>query len=383
VKVVRGPRTKTAPGLGLVLGLALVLVLVLGLALAACGGPGGGRVAWVTTQSFQSGPGDTITSVDLAGGEVGSPVTTASEPSAMTTADGGRELVVTNRGNDTLSVVDTATGSVTATVRVGMEPDAVAVLPAGAGRGQGPVALVADFGADSVTPVDLATMRSGAPIPVGQEPDAIAVLPAGGGGGRVPPVGPVSSVGPVGPVALVADFGDDSVTPIDLATMRSGAPIPVGQEPDAIAVLPVGDGGGRVPPVGPVALVADFGDDGVTPIGAPGLSAGAFIPTPGNPTGIAVAPDGTAWVVGGATLTPIRPLQAGRPAAGVAFTAGFAAGRPVSLPGVAESVALAGATTAWVALQRGSLVPVTLPTGRVGRGVTVGGRPSDVVITPG
>ncbi|MHB8220659.1 MAG: YncE family protein [Acidimicrobiales bacterium] len=374
-----GPKAGASPGLkagaspglkagaspGLKAGASLVLA---SLVLAACGSGGAGgssgrAVAWVATQSFQSGPGDTITPVELPRGTVGTPVATASEPAAMAPVTGRRELVVANRGNDTLSVVDTATASVTATVTVGMEPDAVAVAPPGTARAggaaRGPTALVADFGSGTVTPVDLGTMRAGAPIPVGSEPDAVAVMPAG--------VGHPAT-------ALVANFGSDTVTPIDLATLRAGAPIAVGHEPDAIAVVPPRAGHSAT------ALVADIGDDGVTPISWPGLDAGAFIPTPGNPTGIAVAPDGTAWVAGGATLTPLAPATAGSGQPGATVT--FSPGRPVPLPGPAESVALDGGTTAWVALQGGSLVPVSLATGRVGKGVTVGGRPSNVVVTP-
>jgi YVTN family beta-propeller protein len=361
-------------------GAVLASVLLGGAVLAACGGAASGagsagsagsagiaRVAWVANESFQSDPGDTITPVDLPGGTVGSPVATASEPVAMATTDGGRELVVANRGNDTLTVVRTASGSVAATATVGMEPDAVAVAPGGP-KDAG-VALVADFGADEVTPVDLGTMRAGRPIPVGKEPDALAVLPAAGAQPAL---------------ALVADFGADAVTPIDLATMAPGVPIPVGQEPDALAVDP-GASRRSGSTAGTLVLVADFGNDGVTPISVPELDAGAFIPTPGNPTGIAVAPDGTAWVAGGGTLAPLAP---GAPEASGAAGAGsgppvLSLGHAITLPGVAESVALDGSTTAWVALERGAVVPVDLASGHVGRAVAVGGRPADIVVTPG
>jgi DNA-binding beta-propeller fold protein YncE len=63
---------------------------------------------------------------------------------------------------------------------------------------------------------------------------------------------------------------------------------------------------------------------------------------------------------------------------------GLAVGAPVALPDVAQGIALsADGTTAWVTQQTGTLLPVTLATGKVGRPVRVGGHPSAIVIGPG
>ena len=63
--------------------------------------------------------------------------------------------------------------------------------------------------------------------------------------------------GPGDSTALVANLGDGTVTPVDLTTLRAGRPIPVGSEPDAVAVGGPGDS---------TALVANLGDGTVTPV---------------------------------------------------------------------------------------------------------------------
>jgi YVTN family beta-propeller protein len=315
-------------------------------ALPGCGtGPPARSTAWVATYATSAQPGDTIVPIDLATHRVLTPVKTAGQPSAMAFADGGKRLLVTNEGNDTVSVVDPSSGDVTGTVEVGLEPDAVAVTPGGSGT-----ALVANFGDGTVTPIDLATLRTGTPIPVGVHPDAVAVVPAGGGRP---------------PTAIVANYGSGSVTPIDLATMSAGPAIAVGSQPDAIGVIDHAPGVGG----GPVALVCDFGTTEVITIDVDTGTVGAPIALTGNPTGVAVAPDGTAWVTSGDTLTSVSGST-------------LSAGPPIALPYVGEAVAVEGASTAWVAEEDGSVVPVTLPSGPVGRGLHVGDRPTALVVPP-
>jgi DNA-binding beta-propeller fold protein YncE len=65
-------------------------------------------------------------------------------------------------------------------------------------------------------------------------------------------------------------------------------------------------------------------------------------------------------------------------------TIGLAVGAQVGLPGVAQGIALTpDGTTAWVTQQAGSLVPVTLATGKVGTPIRLGGHPSAIVIGAG
>jgi YVTN family beta-propeller protein len=323
--------------------LALVAVLP---ALAACQKPMDATstrdVAWVTTGASVTLPGTGVTPVDLARRHVQAKVTVGSLPSALAYAPGGRALLVVTQGDDRLHEIDTATLQVLHVVGVGVEPDAVAVAPGGSdGKG---VALVANLDSNSVTPVDLGTWRAGTPIVVGSAPVAIAVSVAASGAAT----------------AFVADSGSNAVTPIDVATLQAGPAIPVGPAPQTVAAAP-----GEV-------LVGNFGNRTLTAINPTTLQAGGTIALPLNPTGIAVAPSGsTAYVCGGAGLVPVSVV-------------GLTLGPPVALPDVAQGIALsADGSTAWVTQQAGTLIAVTLATGKVGLPLHLGGHPSAIVIGAG
>jgi YVTN family beta-propeller protein len=342
------PRTRRqrARALGVVAVLSVASGTLGGCSAGASSSAAAGSQAWVAHYAYDSQPGDTVTPVDLVARRAQAPVHTASLPAGLAATAGGTELVVTNRGFDTVSVLNTTSHTVIATVKVGLEPDAVAVASV---AGHDPLAIVANFGNDSITPVDLRTMRAGRAIRVGHQPAAVAVARGGSGGAGI---------------ALVADFGSNQVTAVDLGTRRVRGNIPVGTEPDAIAVAPGGLAGAGT------ALVTNFGSDTITPITLAFGFPGPAIPLGANPTGIAVTPDGkTAWVSGGSSLLGVVVGQGVRGA--------------ITLPQVTEGVALSrDGSTAWVATQTGELVPVTLSSGRVGRGVHVGGRPSAVVMAP-
>jgi hyaluronoglucosaminidase len=315
-------------------------------ALAACAQPVGGApthdVAWVTTGASVTLPGTGVTPVNLGSRHVQAKVTVGSLPSALAFAPGGKELLVVTQGDDQLHEIDPATHQVLHEVGVGVEPDAVAVAPGGSDdKG---VALVANLDSSSVTPVDLGTWRAGKPIPVGSEPVAVAVSVTTSGAAT----------------AFVADAGSNTVTPIDVATLQPGAPIPVGPAPQTLAAAP-----GEV-------LVGNFGNRTLTAINPTTLQAGGTIALPLNPTGMAVTPSGaTAYVCGGAGLVAVSVV-------------GLTVGPPVALPDVAQGIALsADGTTAWVTQQAGTLIPVTLATGKVGLPLHLGGHPSAIVVDPG
>jgi hyaluronoglucosaminidase len=307
-------------------------------------------VAWVATDASVTEPGSAITPVDLASGRaearvrVGSPPEEASLPSALAFTKDGRDLLVVSRGADTLSEVDPSTRHVLRHVTVGLEPDAVSVAPEGPGdKG---IAMVANLGDNTVTPVDLGTWKAGTPIPVGTEPVAIAVAFG---------------------TAYVVDFGSNQVTPINLATLRAGAPITVGQEPETAAVAAVGGltGGATAGEL----LVGNFGSDTLTPISTATFKAGPTVTLPLDPTDIAVTASGaTAYISGGSSVVPLTVSR-------------LAVGTPIALRGVAEGLALApGDRTAWVALQAGSLVQLSLASATVGRTIHLGGHPSALAI---
>jgi YVTN family beta-propeller protein len=300
-----------------------------------------GTEAYVCNFGFDDQPGTTIAPVATATGRVGRSVTTGSLPSALAATPDGRFLLVTDEGDDHLVVLDTTTDDVVARFPTGVEPDAVGVSP------DGDIALVANVDDNTVTPVDLSTRREGRAIAVGARPDAIAIG------------------GPGGLTAIVADLEGNTVTPVDLGTMTAGAPIAVGTEPDAVAVSPDGT----------EALVANFGSGTVTPIDLTTLHAGRAVAVGPGPTSLAVSATGpsgvpTAWVTTGETLVPVN-------------LASFTVGSPLSLGHVAEAVAIApDGTTAWVAAEDATVIPVDLSTGRPAHAIFVGGRPSAIVIPP-
>ena len=313
--------------------------------LSACGGPAAGSgtpaptdVAWVATDASVTLPGTSITPVNLTSRRAEPGVHVGSLPSAMAFSAGDKDLLVLSQGDDTLHGINPVTHVVTHAVTAGVEPDALAVAPGGTGnRG---IALVANLDSNSVTPVDLGTWRAGPSIAVGTEPIAIAVTTVNGAA-----------------TALVVDFGSDAVTPITLSTMSAGTPIAVGTSPEAIAI------------VGTQAMVANFGDQTLTPISTTTLAPGPPVALGVDPTALAVAPSGsTLYVCGGASVVPVT-------------VAGLTVGTPIALPDAAQAIALdARGTTAWVALQSGGLIEVTLATGRVGRPIHLGGHPSALVI---
>jgi YVTN family beta-propeller protein len=333
--------------------LALVL-LALAPVLAACSTPVGSspqrNVAWVTTGASVTLPGMDVTPVDLATRKQAAKVPVGSLPSALAYTTGDHGLLVVTQGDDTLHEIVPATHEVTHSVTVGVEPDAVAVAPGGThGRG---IALVANLDSNTVTPVDLGTWKAGAPIPVGTEPVAIAVSAPGTGAPTGTPGAP--------PTAFVANYGSNTVTPIDVTTLQAGAPIAVGPGPQTVAV-----GSGQV-------LVGNFSNATLTPINTGTLRPGAGVALPLNPTGIAIGASGAAaYVCGGAGLVPVT-------------VAGVGVGAQIALPGAAQGVALSeDGATAWVTLQSGGLVPVTLATGTVGKPIRLGGHPSAIVIGAG
>jgi hyaluronoglucosaminidase len=332
---------------------AAVAVALAGL-LSGCAGStsaaaAGPAKAWVTTFSFDTHPGDGVRTFDLPGHQQPTTVTTGSEPTGLATAEHGSRVLVTNRGGNSMSVVDASSGDILSKVGVGLEPEGVAVDDS---LGADGTAVVANFGAGTVTPVGLATMRAQPAIPVGRQPDAVAIAAGGTRGAGV---------------ALVASFSQGTVTPVDLGSMRAGIPVPVGSEPDAIAV--------GQSSTGPVALVADFGSDALVPIDLTTMTAGPPIGLPGDPTDIALdGPSATMWVTCGDALVPVS-------------LATLNVEPWATLRGVTEAVAIAlptsrrGAPVGWVAEQSGWVVPVDLARLSVGSGTYAGGRPNAVVLT--
>jgi YVTN family beta-propeller protein len=208
-----------------------------------------------------------------------------------------------------------------------------------------PTAFVVNSASASVTPVDLTTKRAAAPIPVGTDPQAIAITPNGG-------------------TAFVVNSGSGTVTPIDTSTRTAGAPIPVGSEPQAIAITPNGR----------MAYVTNSGSDTVTPIDTSTRTAGAPIPVGTEPQAIAITPSGkTAYVLdwGSRQVTPID-------------TATDEAGPPIRVGSYPFAVTIApdGATVYVANYGSDTVTPISIATDHAGPPIPVGQAPDALAVTP-
>lgn len=311
--------------------------------------------ALVANYAFSTQPGSTISAINLVTGRVSRTITTASLPSAIALSTNGHRVLVANKGNDTLSVLSSTSYRVIATIPVGLEPDAISIDQGTSAINE--TALVANFGDNSVTPVNLDTYKAGPAIPVGSEPVAITTTLSA----------------PNKPIALVANYASNNVTPIDLVSMTALAPIATGIGPSSIAI---GSSGASAPGL---ALVANFTSNSLTPINVATLAAGKALPVPFNPTDIvAVADQDNFFITGGASLAS---LSASGFTVSNPSVSGLSLGAIIALPYVAEAVAIAPNTKmAWVALQDGTVLPVQLPEGTLGKPISIGGRPSAIII---
>lgn len=228
-------------------------------------------------------------------------------PQKIAITPDGRRLFLSHSGGEKVTVLDAASGQpVGSPIAVGEAPAGIAITPDGrfayvANNNSGTVsvidiashqvtatidgfqncpdivitpdgkfAYVSDAGFDRVSVIDVATNQVvGSPIPVGNEPSALAMDP---GGKRV----------------YVANSGSASVSAIDTGTRATvGAPVPVGSLPTAIAVSPDGA----------TLYVSNFASANVSVIDAVALTQKTSISTGLLPDGLAISPDGrTAYV---------------------------------------------------------------------------------------
>jgi len=215
-----------------------------------------------------------------------------------------------------------------------------AVTTSSATAGQ-PVAWVANYGSNTVTPVNLATRRAGSPVPVGSEPRAVAATPDG-------------------KVVYVADSGGDTVTPISVSTGKPGRRIVTGSAPWALAVTPDGR----------TLLVANSGSGTVTPVTVATGRPGTPIRVGQDPRAITITPDGrTAYVLNwlSGSVTPIDI------ATGIA--------RPAIRTGafpLAQTLAPDGKTLYVASFGGDTVTPVTVATDRPGRPVPAGYAPDAI-----
>lgn len=167
------------------------------------------------------------------------------------------------------------------------------------------------------------------------------------------------------PIAWVANYASNSVTPVNLATRKAAKAIPVGPGPRAITATPNGT----------TVYVADSQSDTVTPISAATGKAGKPIRVGANPWALAMSPDGhTLYVAndGSGTVTPVD-TSTGRP------------GRPIPVGSDPRAIAMApdGRTAYVLNWLSGTVTPIATATGRPGRPIRTGAFPVAFAFAPG
>jgi YVTN family beta-propeller protein len=208
-----------------------------------------------------------------------------------------------------------------------------------------PTAFVVNYASASVTPVNLATRKAGAAIPVGADPAAIAITPDGR-------------------TAYVVNSGSGTVTPITTATRTAGKAIRVGDDPAAIAITPNGR----------TAYVTNSGSDTVTPISVATGRAGPAIRVGASPKALAITPDGaTVYALDweGGAVTPIA-------------TATGRAGPEIRTGAFPSAIAITpdGATAYVVNYGSDTVTPIATASGAAGPPIPVGQAPNSIAITP-
>jgi YVTN family beta-propeller protein len=185
----------------------------------------------------------------------------------------------------------------------------------------------------------------GAPIIVGSRPDWIAIAPDG-------------------KTAYVTNAGNDTVTPINLATHTPGAPIPVGKQPFGIAITPNGK----------FAYVTNFGGGTVTPIDLTTDTPSIPIQVGDHPYRIAITPDGkTAYVTN----------QADGTVTAIDLTAGLSS-PPIAVRNAPQAIVITPTgKTAYVANQStDTITPISIPGNVTGAPIKVGYYPDGITIAP-
>jgi YVTN family beta-propeller protein len=217
-------------------------------------------------------------------------------------------------------------------------------------------AYVTNFASNTVTPIEVASNKAGAEIPVGpvgSRPLGIAITPDG-------KTAYVANV-------FIGSFSG-TVTPIEVASNKAGAEIPLGKEPFGVAITPDGK----------TAYVTNDGSNTVTPIEVASNKAGAEIPVGRGPRGIAITPDGkTAYVV---NLSPpsgtVTPIEVASNKTGAAIKVG-------SEP---QEIAITpDGKTAYVVnsgLASNSVTPIEVASNKAGAEIKVGKNPGGIAITP-
>ena len=230
--------------------------------------------------------GNSVTPINLETGQAGGAISVGVRPVAVAVTPDGATAYVVNEGSGTLTAIDVASNTVDVarSVFVGPSPTAIAISP------DGTTAWVTVSGVNVVW-VSLVNAKVSAPIPVGNDPRAIAITPDA-------------------KTVYVANRGDDTVTPITVATLQTLPAIGVGDAPTAIAVTPDGK----------AAFVANSGT-ATTPVASPSLSklnlvantVAATIPLASGPAALTITPDGASVYAALRDVGKVQPVPVAGP----------------------------------------------------------------------
>jgi YVTN family beta-propeller protein len=308
-------------------------------------------------------PIDTATNV--AGPTIGLDIPGSS---AMAINPGGTMAYVVGWNFNTLTPVDLATGTAGPDVTIApdqlqlVKPDAIAITPDGATAW---VASTGYFGNhqtppqqqdNTVTPIDLATMTVGTPIVVSHGQDRPRYV----------------AISPDGTTLYVTQNHAGTVMAIDLATRKVEARIAVGGSPWQIAVSPNGK----------TVYVAVQSPNSVVAINATSDQVKATIPVGPSPGAVALTPNGKTLYVANPDDNSVTPVSVSTNTAGSPI--------PVGSDPVAIAVTPNGATAYAADFGDIAVTPIDTATNTAGPEITVapGGcrgcptGPDDLAITP-
>jgi YVTN family beta-propeller protein len=167
------------------------------------------------------------------------------------------------------------------------------------------------------------------------------------------------------PVAWVANYASNTVSPVNVATRKAGPQIPAGAGPRAVAATPDGK----------TVYVADSLAGTVTPIAAGTGKPGKPIPVGAGPWALAVTPDGTTLYVANAGSGTVTPVS----------TATNEPGAPIAVGDAPRAIAMApGGTTAYVLnWLSGTVTPVAVASNEAGPPIRAGAFPVAAAFGPG
>jgi DNA-binding beta-propeller fold protein YncE len=357
-----------------------------GLPVAMVVTPNGDR-AYVASLA-QNGASGLVTPVSLVTRVAGRPIRVPPYPMYLAITPDGRTVYVAsqidgdNQYPGQITPIDVATGKAGSPIRVGIDPGPILITP------DGKTAYIANSGFSTqgsgsyLTPISIAAGRARKPISlpgtgVAMTPDGTTIYAVGTdyGAGPAPTAGPDrASSAWVG--ARPARTG--VVVPISTATSRTGKPIRIPGNPSAIAVAPDGR----------TAYVLDDPGPGARPETAIPVSvithlAGRPVPVAAQSFDIAFAPDGkTAYVLGSGIITQIRVaadtvqrlIRVAKPSVAIAFTPDSRIAYVVSSPYTIRGDR--------ISFGRSSVVRVSAATGIAGASILVGREAMALAVVP-